>query len=133
MAASTLVSEQGLAGVLMMLAFISFAIGASLPLVGEKGNMQIWGLPVREYLSAVADNGVVWRWANVFMGAAAVILMAGLTVLTTILEGAGERVLDDAVGHAVDRVASCRRLRLIERPVGVGQRAGGIMLLRQRA
>jgi len=93
MLASNLFSEQRLAGILLVLAFVAFAIGAGLPTLGEKGNMGIYTLPVREYLSAVADNAVVWRWANVFMGAAAVILVAGMTTLTSILEVAGERVL----------------------------------------
>jgi hypothetical protein len=83
-------NEHRLTGVLLILAFISFAIGGTLPVVGEKGNMGIFTLPLREHLLAVADNAVVWRWANVFMGAAAVILLAGLTMLTTMLERANE-------------------------------------------
>ena len=93
MAASDLFNEYRLAGLLLIAAFISFAIGATLPIVGEKGNMGIFTLPVREHLLAVADNPAAWRWANIFMGAAAVILLAGLTMLTTILEGANERML----------------------------------------
>lgn len=91
--ASNLVNEHRLTAILLILAFISFAIGATLPVVGEKGNMQIFTLPVREHLLAVAENAAVWRWANIFVGAAAVLLLVGLTMLTTILEGAGERVL----------------------------------------
>jgi hypothetical protein len=87
------VNEHRLTAILLILAFISFAIGATLPLVGEKGNIQIYTLPVREHLLAVADNAVAWRWANIFLGAAAILLLVGLTMLTTILEGAGERVL----------------------------------------
>ena len=49
-------------------------------------------LEVREHLQAVAKNALVWRWANLFMGTAAVVLQAGLSMLTTILEGANERV-----------------------------------------
>lgn len=86
-------NEHRLTAILLILAFISFAIGATLPVVGEKGNIRIFTLPVREHLLAVADYPVVWRWANIFMGAAAVLLLVGLTMLTTILEGVGERVL----------------------------------------
>ena len=93
MAVADLFNEERLAGVLLVLAFILFAIGATLPLVGKKGNARFFNLPVREYLRAVADNAVVWRRANVFMGAAGVALLAGLTMLTTILEGANERAL----------------------------------------
>ncbi len=92
MGASTLLNEYRLTGVLLIVAGVSFAIGGTLPVVGEKGNMGIFTLPVREYLLAVANNALVWRWANIFMGAAAVILLAGLSMLTTILEGAHERV-----------------------------------------
>jgi hypothetical protein len=92
-AALAYLNEHRVAGILLVLAFISFAIGASLPLFGEKGNMNIYTLPVREHLSAVAGNAAAWRWANVFMGAAAVILLAGLTMFSTALEGAGERTL----------------------------------------
>lgn len=93
MVASNLFNEYRLTGLLLILAFVSFAIGGTLPVVGEKGNMGIFTLPVREHLLAVADNALVWRWANIFMGAAAVILLVGLTMLTTILEGSSERIL----------------------------------------
>src|SRR5262249_26342453 len=89
--ASDLAGNHRLSGVVLILAFISFAIGGTLPIVGEKGTMRIFTLPVREHLLAVADNAIVWRWANVFMGTAAVVLLAGLSMLTTILEGADER------------------------------------------
>ena len=87
-----LFNEHRLTGVLLILAFLSFAIGGTLPVVGEKGNMGIFTLPVREHLLAVAQNATVWRWANIFMGTAAVVLLAGLSMLTTILEGANERI-----------------------------------------
>ena len=93
MAGSNILNEHQFAGVVLVLAFITFAIGASLPLLGEKGNPGFYALPMREHLLAVANNAVVWRWANVFMGAAIVFLVAGLTMLTTILEGTGERTL----------------------------------------
>jgi hypothetical protein len=84
-------NDHRLTGVLLILAFIAFAIGGTLPVVGEKGNMHIFTLPVREHLLAVADNAIVWRWANIFMGTATVFLLAGLSMLTTVLEGANER------------------------------------------
>jgi hypothetical protein len=93
MVAADLFNEYRLTGLLLILAFVSFAIGGTLPVVGEKGNMGIFTLPVREHLLTVAGNDVAWRWANIFMGAAAVILLAGLTMLTTLLEGANERIL----------------------------------------
>ena len=81
------------AGVLLILSFVSFAVGGSLPLVGEKGNPRFFNLPEPEYLANVVSNAKVWRWANAFMGAAVVILLAGLTILATILEGANELIL----------------------------------------
>lgn len=93
MVASDVFNEYRVTGVLLILAFISFGVGATLPLLGQKGNMRIFTLPTREYLLAVANNPSVWRWANVFMGAAGIILLAGLTILTTLLEGANERML----------------------------------------
>ena len=92
MGVSTLVNESRVTGVLLVVAFVLFAIGGTLPVVGEKGNMGIFTLPVREHLLAVAKNPIAWRWANIFMGTAAVVLLAGLSMLTTILEGANERV-----------------------------------------
>lgn len=88
-----LFNEHRLTGVLLVLALVSFAVGAGLPTVGPKGNMDIFTLPVREYLSAVAGNAATWRMSNVFMGAASVLLVAGLTMLTASLEGVGEHVL----------------------------------------
>jgi hypothetical protein len=92
MGVSPLFDEHRLTGVLLIVAGVLFAIGGTLPVVGEKGNMGIFTLPVREHLQAVAKNALVWRWANLFMGTAAVMLLAGLSMLTTILEGANERV-----------------------------------------
>jgi hypothetical protein len=92
MVASDLFNEYRVTGMLLIMAFISFAIGGTLPVVGEKGNARIFTLPVREHLQAVANNAIVWRWANVFMGAAAVLLLAGLWLLTAMLVRAGERV-----------------------------------------
>lgn len=89
---SSLINGHRLTGVLLIVAGISFAIGGILPIVGEKGNMGIFTLPVREHLQAVAENAIVWRWANIFMGTAAVVLLAGLSMLTTLLEGANERI-----------------------------------------
>lgn len=86
-----LFNQYRVTGILFILAFISFAIGGVLPVVGDKGNIGIFTLPAREHLLAVADNPIVWRWANIFMGAAAVILLAGLVMLTTILERANEQ------------------------------------------
>jgi hypothetical protein len=93
MEASQLFNERRLAGMLLILPFILFAIGGTLPIIGEKGNMRIFTLPAREHLLAVAANAGAWRWANVFMGTAAVTLLAGLTMLTTLLDQAGERTL----------------------------------------
>lgn len=88
-----LFSEQRIAGLLLILAFIAFAAGAGLPTLGEKGNMNIYTLPTREYLTTVAGNSDTWRWANILMGSAIVLLMLGLTTFTTSLEGSGERIL----------------------------------------
>ena len=93
MSALDFLNEHRLTGILLVLALVSFATGAGLATVSPKGNMNIFTLPLREYLSAVAGNATIWRWTNIFMAAAAVILVAGLTMFSTILEGAGERVL----------------------------------------
>jgi hypothetical protein len=92
MAASDLIHVPRLAGAVLVASFIVFAIGGILPIVGKQGNVRIFTLPVHEHLLAVAHNAAVWRWANVFMGAASVILLAGLSMLTTLLELADERL-----------------------------------------
>lgn len=86
-------SQQQLTGVLLIAAFVSFAIGASLPVVGANGNPRFYALPIDDHLRAVAGNSAAWRLANVLMGTAAVILLAGLSLLTTSLESAQEPVL----------------------------------------
>ncbi len=93
MAVSHLLNEHRLMGVLLILAGMPFMIGAILPAVGEKGNSRIFTLAGPEHLQLVAANAAVWRWANIFMGAAAITTLAALTVLSTILEGEGERTL----------------------------------------
>jgi hypothetical protein len=99
------VSHHHVAGVLLIVAFVSFAVGAILPVVGPRGNTQIFTFPVREYLLAVGDNESTWRRANIFMGSAIVLLGTGLTLLTSILEAAGERLLS-RVGLAAILVAA---------------------------
>ena len=91
MGTSPFFTMERMTGAVLIASFISFAIGGTLPIVGERGNIRIFNLPVSEHLQAVAANALVWRWANVFMGAAAVILLAGLSMITSLLEGAGER------------------------------------------
>ncbi len=82
-----------LEAVLLGASSLVFTVGAVLPDPGEHGNREIFTLPLREHLFPVAANPVAWRWANVAMGAAVVAWVTGLTVLATVLEGAGERVL----------------------------------------
>lgn len=79
-------------GLALIAAFVLFAIGASLPLAGAKGNPRFYALAGREHLWAVARNATIWRLANVLMGAAAVVLLIGLGLLTASLEAANERV-----------------------------------------
>ena len=76
-----------LTGLVLIFAFIMFAIGAGLPFVGGKGNSAIYMLTAPDNLSAVAANVTRWRWGNIFMGAAMVPLLAGLSMLTMLLEG----------------------------------------------
>jgi hypothetical protein len=99
-------SAHRLAALLLIASFLVFAVGAVLPDVGEHGNREIFTLPLREHLLAVAENPVAWRWANIFMGTAAIVWVAGLTVLTTVLEGTGERMLSrlGLVGSAMAAV-----------------------------
>lgn len=87
------VNQGRLAGVLLILAFVTFVIGAIVPLVGDQGNANIFTLAVREQLQVVAGNSAAWRWANLFMGAAVLLLIFGVTLVTTLLERADERVL----------------------------------------
>lgn len=91
MTVSDIFNDHRLTGILLVLAFTLFAIGGTLPVVGPKGNAKIFTLPAQMHLQAVADNAVIWRWANILMGAAAVSLLAGLSVLSAILEGVNER------------------------------------------
>ena len=76
-----------LTGLVLIFAFIMFAIGAGLPFVGGKGNSAIYMLTAPDNLSVVAANVTRWRWGNIFMGAAMVPLLAGLSMLTMLLEG----------------------------------------------
>ena len=93
MSAADLLNTRQLAGVLLILSFILFAIGGILPIIGDKGNVRIFNLPAREQLLAVAAYVNIWRWANIFMGIAAIVLMAGLPVLTTLLNKGNELIL----------------------------------------
>ena len=76
-----------LTGFVLIFAFIMFAIGAGLLFVGGKGNSAIYMLTAPDNLSVVAANVTRWRWGNIFMGAAIVPLLAGLSMLTMLLEG----------------------------------------------
>lgn len=93
MSAQSLLNAHRAAGGLLVLAFLLFAFGGTLPIVGKQGNSRIFTLPAEEQLRAVAGMVVAWRWANLLMGAAIVVLLAGLTLLASILESEGERFL----------------------------------------
>lgn len=88
-----LLSQAQWTGLMLVAAFVLFGIGASLPVVGARGHPRFYSLPLAEHLKAVAGNSATWRLANVMMGAAAVVLLAGLSLLTTSLEAAHELVL----------------------------------------
>ena len=90
--ASDLFTAHRATGILLILAAISFGVGASLPVFGEKGNFSIYTLPVRVQLQAIANNTLAWRLANAFMGLAIILLIAGLWMLTAMLAQAGESV-----------------------------------------
>jgi predicted lipid-binding transport protein (Tim44 family) len=85
-----LFSEYQFTGLLLILSLIVFAIGAGLPFVGAKGRPTIYMLTAPGNLRAVAASLTLWRWGNKFMGAAIVVLLAGSSMLTTLLEKAGE-------------------------------------------
>lgn len=91
MVASEITNTERLTGAVLVMSFVVFAVGGILPTLGTHGHARIFTLPAHEHLLAVARNATVWRWANVCMGAAAIILLAGLFMLTTLLELAGER------------------------------------------
>ncbi|HEY7092688.1 MAG TPA: hypothetical protein VH393_05885 [Ktedonobacterales bacterium] len=81
-----------MAGILLILSGVSFAIGAGFPIFGPKGNSSIYTLPVRAQLQAITNNTTAWHLANVFMGIAIIFLLAGLWMLTAMLVQAGERI-----------------------------------------
>ena len=93
MAALTDASQYRLAGVLLVLAFVVFAIGAVQPILGAKGNIDIFTLPAREHLQAVADNPAAWRRANLLMGGAILPLVFATSMVTAVLERLDERML----------------------------------------
>lgn len=76
-----------LTGLVLIVAFVLFVIGAGLPFVGGKGNSSIFMLTAPDNLSVVGANVTRWRWGNIFMGAAIIALLAGLGMLTMLLEG----------------------------------------------
>lgn len=78
-------SERFIAGGLLILSFALFAVGSSLPLVGQRGNQRIYTLPSEDQLDAIGHNPGAWRWANVLMGAAAILLVSGLALVAALL------------------------------------------------
>ena len=105
MVASDLLNAHRATGILLILASISFAIGASLPIFGEKGNFSIYTLPVQAQLEAIANNPLAWRLANGFMGMAILFLLAGLWLLTGMVAAAGEHIFS-RLGLALILVAT---------------------------
>lgn len=90
MGVSYILTGYRIAGILLILAFIVFATGAGLPFVGAKGRPTIYMLTAPGNLQAVAASLTLWRWGNKFMGTAIIVLLAGSSMLTTLLEKAGE-------------------------------------------
>ena len=69
MVASGLINEHLLAGLVLVLAFISFAIGASLPLVGKKGNTGFYPASARLFagllpITLSSGDGPTSSWAR---------------------------------------------------------------------
>lgn len=80
-----MISEPAITGGLLILSFVLFVVGAALPLVGQRGNPHIYTLPSEDLLDAIRLNPGAWRWANVAMGAAGVVLASGLALLAALL------------------------------------------------
>ena len=59
MGTSPFFTMERMTGAVLIASFISFAIGGTLPIVGERGTMRIFNLPVSEHLQAVAANALV--------------------------------------------------------------------------
>lgn len=78
-------SETFITGGLLTLSFALFAVGSALPLVGKRGNPRIYTLPSEDQLDAIGLNPGAWRWANVVMGTAGILLASGLALLTPLL------------------------------------------------
>ncbi len=60
MGALNFLNTSRLTGILLIVAGILFGIGAAFPIFGEKGNWNIYTLPVREQLQAIANNPSAW-------------------------------------------------------------------------
>jgi hypothetical protein len=84
--------------VLLLLSGVAFGGGASIPLFGEHGEPRIYTLPEDDYLAAIGRNVRAWRWANVAMGSAVVLLTLGLAALSVLLADAGAPVLASLAG-----------------------------------
>jgi hypothetical protein len=100
-------NDHHLCDAVLILSFISFAIGKTLSVVGEKGNMCICTLPAPEHLLAVAENAIVWRWGNIFMGAAWVSQFGQLSAQYQSLS----HLVADDVGGAAGRLGHKRASR----------------------
>lgn len=89
---STFWTEPRFTGVVLILGCLVFGGGGWLywPIKDEKGSF-IFGQPPREWLRLVFDHPRLWRWGTILFISGAVMTVLGLTLLTGLLQDAGDR------------------------------------------
>ena len=87
---STFWTQRRFTGITLIGGCLLFLAGASMPLTDTKGNF-IWGLPPREWLLVIFAHPTLWQWATILLLSGVVVMLLGLTLLTSLLRDAGDR------------------------------------------
>jgi hypothetical protein len=87
---STFWTQRRFTGITLIIGCLLFLAGASMPLVDKKGNF-IYGLPPREWLLVIFAHPTLWQWATILLLSGVVVMLLGLTLLTSLLRDAGDR------------------------------------------
>ena len=77
-------------GITLIVGFLLFLAGASMPLTDTKGNF-IWYLPPREWLLVIFAHPLLWQWDTLLLFGGSVVTALGLVLLTMLFRDAGDR------------------------------------------
>ena len=83
-------AQHRFTGMAIILGCVLFQVAAFLPVKDSNGTF-IYLLPPRQWLVVVYTHSTLWAWTSVLFMSGTLVTLLGFTLLTRLLEGAGDR------------------------------------------